>query len=50
LAKEIRPEAVVAVDKVWVAMREDANDGPSTGLLKLKESALSGDHDLSVTT
>ena len=49
-AKDIRPEAVVAVDKVWVAMREDANDGPSTGLLKLKESALSGDHNLSETT
>jgi hypothetical protein len=28
-------------------MREAAKDGPSTGLLKLKESALSGDHDLS---
>ena len=49
-AKEIRPEAVVAVDTVWVAMREAAKDGPSTGLLKLKESALPGEHDLSETT
>jgi len=31
-------------------MREAAKDGPSTGLLKLKESALSGDHELSATT
>jgi hypothetical protein len=31
-------------------MREAAKDGPSTGLLKLKESALPGEHDLSEMT
>src|SRR5680860_1027947 len=35
-AKEIRPEAVIAVETVWVAVREAAKDGPSTGILKLK--------------
>ena len=35
-AKEIRPDAVIAVDTVWVAVREAAKDGPSTGFLKLK--------------
>jgi hypothetical protein len=38
------------VETVWVAMREAAKDGPSTGLQKLKESALPGDHNLSETT
>src|SRR5512132_3046487 len=32
-ANDRRPEAVRAVDTVWVALREAAKDGPSTGLL-----------------
>ena len=32
LAKETRPEAVIALDIVWVAVREAAKEGPSTGL------------------
>src|SRR6476661_2444145 len=41
-AKERRPEAVRAVDTVWVALREAAKDGPSTGLLKLKSAHAHG--------